>query len=100
VVTGPVETLVVSARDRHEVGQERRARDSTRSVRYGCKRTCSHSSALSGPGFPQVAGPTDTRPRSCIRPARRTLRVTAASIPQRAAAAAASSATPLECPEW
>ena len=31
---------------------------------YGCSRTCSRSSAVSGPGFCQIRGRTATRPRS------------------------------------
>ena len=34
---------------------------------YGCSRTCSHSSGVSGPGFCQILGWTATRPRSWTR---------------------------------
>ena len=41
-----------------------------RPVWYGCSRTCSHSSARSGPGRSQTPVGTATRPRSCSSPAR------------------------------
>jgi glycogen operon protein len=44
-------------------------RASTRSARQGCRRTRSHSTLVSGPGFIQVPEETPTRPRSCSRPA-------------------------------
>ena len=63
-----------------------------RSVRYGCIRTRSHSPAPSGPRLSQIAFETPSRPRSCTRPARRSVRTSSVGEPEpRAAASAASS---------
>ena len=44
-----------------------------RSVRYGCRRTRSHSPGPSGPRLSQIAFETPSRPKSCTRPARRSV---------------------------
>ena len=40
-------------------------------VRYGCRRTRSHSPAPSGPRLSQIAFETPSRPKPWTRPARR-----------------------------
>ena len=52
-----------------------------RSVRYGCRRTRSHSPAPSGPRLSQIAFETPSRPRSCTRPARRSVRTSSSGSP-------------------
>src|SRR6202171_2086182 len=69
-----------------------------RPLRYGWSRTRSNSAAVSVPGLSQTAFETPTRPRRCTNPARRTSVWSSAGNPWPRAAAAASSATPRECP--
>ena len=71
---------------------------SIRSVRYGCRRTRSHSPAPSGPRLSQIAFETPSRPKSCTSPARRSVRTSASGRPSCAPAAAARSATAREWP--
>ena len=52
-----------------------------RSVRYGCMRTRSHSPAPSGPRLSQIAFDTPSRPKSCTRPARRSVRTSPSDSP-------------------
>ena len=64
-VTGPVETLVVSARDRREAGQEGGARQHP----LGAVRVQTHLLPLSRSAdrLAHVAALTATRPRSCTK---------------------------------
>ena len=68
---------------------------SMRSVRYGCIRTRSHSPAPSGPRLSQIAFETPSRPRSCTRPARRSVQhvvLGQSELPRRPAAARSATA--------
>jgi len=68
------------------------------SVRYGCMRTRSFSTRLSGPGLSQMAFEMPSRPRSWSNPARRKTVTSDSGRPQLRPAAAARFATPRECP--
>ena len=53
-----------------------------RSVRYGCRRTRSHSPAPSGPRLSQIAFDTPSRPKSWTSPARRSVRASSLGQPE------------------
>ena len=95
VVAAAVAALVVLA---GEAATSSRAgiRERMRSLWYACSRAWSRS-VRQRPGLSQIRLEMPTRPTSCRKPARRTVR-TWASRPNGAAAAEASSATPEEWP--
>ena len=67
-------------------------------MRYGCSRTRSHCSVLSGPGRSQIPLGMPTRPTSCTSAARPSVVAAVVGSPAAPAAATASAATPGECP--
>ena len=84
-------------------GDPRRSRRSAgtpprmRSDSAGCSRTTAHSSSVSLSGLSRMRLEIASLPRSCSRPARRSVRRSSASRSRRSPSATAISATPSEC---